>query len=336
MTLRVRRSGRIAKEEPILLTGSDVDGKVFCEKTKTVVLSRHGAGILSRYKLSAEDEVIIRSGESNKEAIAHVVGQIGLEAGVYTYGVAFVDPNVHFWNTLFPPPTPSEKSSFRLTLQCNACGAGTTIENAEEAADVYAINDGIVRFCQVCGYSTVWKIASDPVPLPTPKLLSSPAPDLPRFVASVPSRPPLPALPSQQTTSAPSAYSSSAVALDDNSTPDHSVPPTDPIPLPAAIPGSSANRVNRRKYVRARVTFAACIRTPEFGDDITTCEDISRGGLRFKSRKRYPIGTNIEVAVPYSAESQGIFVPGRVVFVQDLPDQGMSRHGICYLPASKV
>ena len=58
------------------------------------------------------------------------------------------------------------------------------------------------------------------------------------------------------------------------------------------------------------------------------------GGLRFKSQRHYPIGTAIEVAVLYSPEIQSIFVRGRVVFVQDLPDQSRIRHGVCYLPAS--
>jgi len=42
---RLRRSSRIPKEIPILLVGSDMEGKVFSEQAKTVLLSRHGAGI---------------------------------------------------------------------------------------------------------------------------------------------------------------------------------------------------------------------------------------------------------------------------------------------------
>ena len=43
----VRSSGRIPKQIPILLIGSDLDGKVFSESTNTVLLSLHGAGIVS-------------------------------------------------------------------------------------------------------------------------------------------------------------------------------------------------------------------------------------------------------------------------------------------------
>ena len=87
----LRRSSRIPKELAILLTGSDMDGKGFSEMTKTVLLSRHGAGIISTYKLSAEQEIIIRYLDTNKEALVRVVGRIGSEGEIYTYGVAFVD-----------------------------------------------------------------------------------------------------------------------------------------------------------------------------------------------------------------------------------------------------
>jgi hypothetical protein len=43
---------RIPKEIPICLIGSDLTGKVFSEETKAVLLSLHGAGLLSRHKLA--------------------------------------------------------------------------------------------------------------------------------------------------------------------------------------------------------------------------------------------------------------------------------------------
>jgi hypothetical protein len=48
-----RRSGRVSVAVPILIIGSDAEGRVFSEETHTVVLSRHGAGIVSQYKLIA-------------------------------------------------------------------------------------------------------------------------------------------------------------------------------------------------------------------------------------------------------------------------------------------
>jgi hypothetical protein len=153
----VRRSGRIAKQVAVLLIGSDTEGRIFSEETKTVVLSRHGAGVISRYKLAAEDEVIVRLIETGKEAEARIVGQIGANAGVYTYGVAFVDGSLNFWNIDFPPPDVGENETARFPLACNRCGERSTLDQSELESDVYAINDGIVRYCGSCGFSTVWK-----------------------------------------------------------------------------------------------------------------------------------------------------------------------------------
>ena len=101
----VRRSGRIPKEIPIILIGSDLAGKIFSEQTKTILLSLHGAGLLSQHKLCLEQEMVLRWPERNKEAEIRVVGQIGEDSGVYRYGVAFFDHVEDFWEMEFPPPT---------------------------------------------------------------------------------------------------------------------------------------------------------------------------------------------------------------------------------------
>jgi len=54
----VRSSARIPKEIPILLIGSDLDGRMFSERAATVLLSLHGAGVLSRHKLSPEQDSV--------------------------------------------------------------------------------------------------------------------------------------------------------------------------------------------------------------------------------------------------------------------------------------
>jgi len=86
-----------------------LDGRVFSETTTTVLLSLHGAGILSRHKLSPDQELILRWTEKNKEAEIRVVGHIGEQSGQHTYGVAFFDQNLNFWEIDFPPVSALEK-----------------------------------------------------------------------------------------------------------------------------------------------------------------------------------------------------------------------------------
>ena len=89
---------------------------------------------------------------------------------------------------------------------------------------------------------------------------------------------------------------------------------------------------NRRKHVRTKVSFKACIRSHTFGDDIADCEDMSRGGLRFKGRKPYTEAMEVEVAAPYSSGGQNIFVRGQIVHVAELKDEHRYRCGLKFTP----
>jgi PilZ domain-containing protein len=292
----VRRSSRIPKEISILLTGSDIEGKVFSEETKTVLLSRHGAGIVSTYKLSAEQELILRRLDTNKEAEVRVVGQLGCESDIYTYGVAFLDSAVNFWGIKFPPPSELDKRVSVVQLECSSCEAREIVEHSDLESDVYIVNEGIVRYCKQCGSSTFWKRASERVeadPLPTPVVIE------------------------QKPASAPLLVEEETV----------------PVAVEEAKP--AARTENRRKHVRTTVNFKACVRSFAFGDDVVNCEDISRGGLRFKSRKPYTEKAEIEIAAPYSPGTQNIFVRAQIVHVLELKEEKSFRCGVAYAGSSK-
>jgi len=98
-----------------------MEGKVFSEQTKTVLLSRHGAGIVSQYVLSAEQELILRKLDTDKEVEVRVVGQLGFHGESHTYGVAFLDAEVDLWGVDFPRMTDSEKEARNVLLQCSCC-----------------------------------------------------------------------------------------------------------------------------------------------------------------------------------------------------------------------
>jgi len=275
------------------LVGSDMEGKMFSEQTKTVLLSRHGAGIVSQYALYAEQELILRRLDTDKEAEIRVVGQLGNDGGLYTYGVAFLNPEMDLWGVKFQGMTDSEKVASRVLLQCSSCKTRETVEQSDLESDVYLVNEGIVRSCKNCGSSTFWKQATD-------EETGEPA-----TVQPVP-------LPEIEEKEVPVEVLAGAATE----------------PAPAAK--YSARVDNRRKHVRTKVSFKACVRTYTFGDDIVACEDISRGGLRFKSRKAYVEKTDIEVAAPYSPGTQSIFVRGQIVHVVELKQERRYRCGVCY------
>jgi hypothetical protein len=84
----------------------------------------------------------------------------------------------------------------------------------------------------------------------------------------------------------------------------------------------------KRKDKRTAVKFPACIRCSGL-EEVVECEDMSRGGFRFKNRKQLPEGTRIEAAVPYAQSGINIFTPGVIVYGQEL-SAGAYRHGVAY------
>jgi hypothetical protein len=352
----VRSSGRIPREIPILLIGSDLDGRIFSEPTKTVLLSLHGAGILSRHKLSPEQELVLRWPERNKETDIRVVGHIGTQSGKHTYGVAFFDQNLNFWEIDFPPVTPLEAQLGLVSLVCTVCKTVEKIDDASIEADVCATNESVIRNCKRCATSTLWKAAPSAIhqqlaPANTLQLLlfaSSPASPAPPSQNSPSSpthtSPPAPLPPPTTPASSSSFYASERESPQSSSpsqatvysaSPDHVGEPQGAVLTLPPPEKPAAPRANRRKHSRVKVNYSACVRHPQRGDEIVQCEDMSKGGLRFKSRKPFHPQTLIEVAVPYQPGQPAIFVPAQIVFVEELPELGLYRCGVQYLQATK-
>jgi hypothetical protein len=89
--------------------------------------------------------------------------------------------------------------------------------------------------------------------------------------------------------------------------------------------------IPRRNRTRIKARILACIRRRGFQEEIAVCEDLSKGGLSFRSRNQYPEGSRVEVAVPFTPGTGAIFVPIRIVFSQAIPTAGLYRHGAAYI-----
>lgn len=278
-TQELRRGDRIRKEIEICLVGWDAQGVEFMEQTKTVVLSRHGAGIVSTHKLAAEQELIIVQQGNNKETEIRVVGQIGCEGDSYTYGVAFLDPVVDFWGVEFPSASQVEIFCRRKVLHCSICGSCAVADLGTLESDIYDIHGGILRSCKRCNGSTLWKQSPGDVP------------------------------------DASTAH--------------------EPVLASPELTASTVPCENRRKHVRIKVCFKASVRSYGLDDEIVACENVSRGGLCFRSRRRYYEMASIEVAAPFSPGSLCIPVPARIVYVQELPEGKAFRYGVQYLALRK-
>lgn len=104
-----------------------------------------------------------------------------------------------------------------------------------------------------------------------------------------------------------------------------------PVESPSAPDDGEDRVIPRRNRTRVKARVLACIRRRGFQEEVAVCEDLSKGGISFRSRNQYPEGSRVEVAVPFTPGSAAIFVPIRIVFSQPIPAAGLFRHGAAYL-----
>jgi PilZ domain len=108
-------------------------------------------------------------------------------------------------------------------------------------------------------------------------------------------------------------------------------PQTEPKPPENGRPAADVRMLPRRNRTRIKARVLACIRRRGFQEEVAVCEDLSKGGLSFRSRNQYEEGSRLEVAVPFTPGSSAIFVPIRIVFSQPLASAGLFRHGAAYI-----
>jgi PilZ domain len=104
-----------------------------------------------------------------------------------------------------------------------------------------------------------------------------------------------------------------------------------PAPSPSARTNEDDRVLPRRNRNRVKARVLACIRRRGFQEEVAVCEDLSKGGIAFRSRNEYPEGMRVEIAVPFTPGAGAIFVPIRIVFSQPIPSAGLFRHGAAYL-----
>lgn len=97
------------------------------------------------------------------------------------------------------------------------------------------------------------------------------------------------------------------------------------------VPAIEERVIPRRNRTRVKARVLACIRQRGFQEEVAVCEDLSKGGLSFRSRNKYEEGSRLEVAVPFTPGSSAIFVPIRIVFSQAIPTAGLYKHGAAYI-----
>ena len=88
--------------------------------------------------------------------------------------------------------------------------------------------------------------------------------------------------------------------------------PTMPQPTAAPAPPPPESE-NKRRFTRTNLRKPGCVRQPGSDSDLVQVLDMSRGGVRFESKRVYRRFSWVEIAVPYiGGGAAEVFVPGRV------------------------
>jgi PilZ domain len=307
-----RRSGRLSKQIPIVIIGADEEGRVFSEETHTVVVSLHGAGIVSRNRLMAEQELILRAVGNTQEVETRVVGEIGTQGAMHTYGVTFVDEDLEYWDAEFPPAPEWEERPLVLTLECSSCKDVVHLKNGDFEYDICTIHGGLARFCNECGFLTVWRRSQEVMPVIESGVGKAWKADVKEAGVSVAEAEP-------ETVSQPR--------------PQPKIEETKKTEVVVTL-ADAMEGTERRARARAKVNFHACVRTEAFGEEIVRCIDMSRGGVSFKSVKAYKKDMWLTIAVPYSTQvkdAPAIFVQGRIANAKEVGGEGIWRYGVEFI-----
>ena len=264
-----RRSDRVYLELRIQISGVDATGESFFELTQTLVVSRHGAKIISRHVLVPQQPLNLRCYKTGIETLARVVGQIGRADEGYYYGLEVSDVQVNVWTIEFPSLADTQDAAGRVLLECIRCHAQEVVPLDVFALEVLLANQTLLRPCKQCAGqgNSLWKQVA--------------------------------------------VREAEQMAV-------------------SKIGAMPVRTSNERRDPRIALRVAVCIRHPEFGTELATTENVSRGGFRFKSRRRYALGTIIEAALPYTPGAANIFAPAQIVYADEAPVGELYAHGVAY------
>lgn len=172
----MRTSDRIFMEIPIMIWGTSHAGRQFQEKTKTIVLSRRGARIISKNALVPQQKLTIRCLKTGLDTEVQVVGPIAGEAEGCHFGVSFLQPEINVWGINFPLLDGTENPAGRVFLECAICQAQEVVHLDVMELEVLLANECLTRPCPQCGTPTWWTRSAsrvDSIPVlgaaPTPR-----------------------------------------------------------------------------------------------------------------------------------------------------------------------
>ena len=154
-----RRSDRVCLTLLLEISGTGSDGKPFKAPAHTLLISRHGAVIVSERAFTAGQQLHVQrtaKNESHRKGLTRVIGQYGRQADGFLYGLECLDDNVDLWGVEFPPLEKSEEAVARMILECTYCRSREVVYLDPLQLKGYEMNRGLARHCKTCGVPSFW------------------------------------------------------------------------------------------------------------------------------------------------------------------------------------
>ncbi len=151
-----RRSDRVYLELEVVISGADAVGQDFVEETRTLVVTQHGAKIVSTRTLVPDQVILIQCRRTRREADARIVGQIREDSEGNYYGIELLDLDVNLWGIEFPPVAESDLAVGRVLLECPRCHGQEVTYLDVFAMEVLLAEERLSRRCPRCKDATLW------------------------------------------------------------------------------------------------------------------------------------------------------------------------------------
>ena len=168
MPAEKRRSERLMLTVPLLVTGTDSQGRRFNEDARTVILNRHGALIRITRPLLSGQKLRIVNALCHLEAEFSVVGPVSprTEKGGQ-WGVEYLNGQKNIWGIQFPPPS-GDRAEPSGVLECRKCHTAELKRLSLIEVEVLETSGILNKACEKCGSNTPWGYAEKQLSMSAP------------------------------------------------------------------------------------------------------------------------------------------------------------------------
>jgi hypothetical protein len=163
MAQRLRRSDRVLLRIPLEVSGTNLEGNTFTERTHTQDVNRNGASIVLRNSFLPGGQMTVKNLQTSQSCRFRACrASQDLPGGLREWGVECLDPAPNFWGITFavsPEDASLEEENVSSLLECTICHCRELAKVTLSEYRAIVQRTSSARFCVWCGTGTEWKFA---------------------------------------------------------------------------------------------------------------------------------------------------------------------------------